>query len=61
MLYKYPQAEFPYNDLVATNRARGKLDLAGRHADQMPVIRRAVPADPNGGNAKLASSVRNIP
>jgi hypothetical protein len=26
MLYKYPQAEFPYNDLVATNRARGKLD-----------------------------------
>ena len=26
MLYKYPHAEFPYNDLVATNRARGKLD-----------------------------------
>src|SRR4051794_8355896 len=26
MLYKYPQREFPYGDLVATNRARGKLD-----------------------------------
>src|SRR5690348_9006358 len=26
MLYKYPQAEFPYADLVETNGARGKLD-----------------------------------
>src|ERR1700752_3239697 len=26
MLYKYPQAEFPYNDLVATNGARGKTE-----------------------------------
>jgi hypothetical protein len=26
MLYKYPQAEFPYSDLVTTNRSRGKLD-----------------------------------
>jgi hypothetical protein len=26
MLYKYPQGEFPYNDLVATNGARGKHD-----------------------------------
>jgi hypothetical protein len=26
MLYKYPQAEFPYSDLVETNRTRGKLD-----------------------------------
>jgi hypothetical protein len=26
MLYKYPQREFPYNDLVATNGARGKTD-----------------------------------
>ena len=26
MLYKYPQAEFPYGDLVAVNGARGKLD-----------------------------------
>jgi hypothetical protein len=26
MLYKYPQAEYPYEDLVATNRARRKLD-----------------------------------
>jgi hypothetical protein len=26
MLYKYPQAEYPYNDLVATNRSRGKQD-----------------------------------
>jgi hypothetical protein len=26
MLYKYPQREFPYADLVATNRARGKSD-----------------------------------
>src|SRR6188508_23370 len=25
-LYKYPQAEYPYNDLVATNRARSKTD-----------------------------------
>ena len=24
MLYKYPQAEFPYDDLVATNRRRGR-------------------------------------
>jgi hypothetical protein len=26
MLYKYPQREFPYNDLVAVNGARGKTD-----------------------------------
>ncbi|WP_228122741.1 MGH1-like glycoside hydrolase domain-containing protein [Saccharothrix syringae] len=26
MLYKYPQAEFPYADLVATNRVRGRSD-----------------------------------
>ena len=26
MLYKYPQREFPYEDLVATNGARGKSD-----------------------------------
>jgi hypothetical protein len=26
-LYKYPQEPFPYNDLVATNRARGRRDL----------------------------------
>ncbi|MBI4790908.1 MAG: glucosidase [Chloroflexi bacterium] len=26
MLYKYPQREFPYNDLVETNRRRGKLE-----------------------------------
>jgi mannosylglycerate hydrolase MGH1-like protein len=26
MLYKYPQAGFPYADLLATNRARGKTD-----------------------------------
>jgi hypothetical protein len=26
MLYKYPQREFPYAELVATNRARGKSD-----------------------------------
>jgi hypothetical protein len=25
-LYKYPQAEFPYSDLVLTNRARTRLD-----------------------------------
>jgi Mannosylglycerate hydrolase MGH1-like glycoside hydrolase domain len=25
-LYKYPQAEYPYDDLVATNRARGRTD-----------------------------------
>ena len=25
-LYKYPQAEYPYDNLVATNRQRGKLD-----------------------------------
>ncbi len=25
--YKYPQREYPYNDLVATNRQRGKQDL----------------------------------
>jgi hypothetical protein len=26
-LYKYPQREFPYNDLVATNARRGKQDM----------------------------------
>ncbi|MGI5472994.1 hypothetical protein [Streptomyces sp. CA-132043] len=26
-LYKYPQGEFPYNDLVATNRARGRQEF----------------------------------
>jgi len=26
MLYKYPQGEFPYGDLMATNAARGKTD-----------------------------------
>ncbi len=26
-LYKYPQAAFPYNDLVATNRQRNRYDL----------------------------------
>ena len=26
MLYKYPQREFPYADLINTNRQRGKLD-----------------------------------
>ena len=26
-LYKYPQAEFPYNDLVAVNRARSRQEL----------------------------------
>ncbi len=26
MLYKYPQAAFPYDDLVETNHGRGKLD-----------------------------------
>ena len=26
MLYKYPQGEYPYGDLVATNAARGKTD-----------------------------------
>jgi Glycosyl hydrolase family 63 C-terminal domain len=26
MLYKYPIAAFPYDDLIATNRQRGKLD-----------------------------------
>src|SRR6187397_546778 len=25
--YKYPLGEFPYNDLVETNRARGRLDM----------------------------------
>jgi hypothetical protein len=26
-LYKYPQAEFPYGDLIATNKQRTKLDM----------------------------------
>jgi len=26
MLYKYPQSEFPYSDLVVKNKSRGKLD-----------------------------------
>src|SRR6476469_2788780 len=26
MLYKYPQRAYPYGDLLATNRERGKLD-----------------------------------
>jgi hypothetical protein len=27
MLYKYPQRPFPYDDLVRTNRSRGRLDM----------------------------------
>ncbi len=27
-LYKYPQSEFPYEDLKATNRARGRGDFS---------------------------------
>ena len=26
-LYKYPQAEFPYNNLIATNKGRNRLDM----------------------------------
>jgi hypothetical protein len=27
MLYKYPQAEYPYTDLVVENRSRGRTDF----------------------------------
>ena len=30
VLYKYPQAEYPYNDLVAANRARSRHELRVR-------------------------------
>ena len=44
-LYKYPQAEFPYNDLVAVNRGRSRheqeYELAGhRHLRRGPLLRR---------------------
>ena len=39
MLYKYPQAAFPYADLVETNRRRGK-DEPGVRADRHRRLRR---------------------
>src|SRR5205085_5223289 len=33
MLYKYPQAAFPYTDLVQTNARRGKLEMEYELAD----------------------------
>ena len=27
LLYKYPQAEYPYHDLIATNARRGRADM----------------------------------
>ncbi len=44
-LYKYPQAEFPYNDLVTVNRARSRhefeYELAGHgHLRRGPLLRR---------------------
>jgi hypothetical protein len=55
-LYKYPQAEFPYQDLVATNGRRGKLEpeyeLAdtgvfdeGRYFDILVEVAKAAPDD----------------
>jgi hypothetical protein len=56
MLYKYPQAEFPYADLLATNRARGKTDPeyelldtgifdGNRYFDVMAEYAKAAPED----------------
>ena len=45
MLYKYPQREYPYDDLVATNRSRGRGEFeyelldTGVFADE-PLLRR---------------------
>ena len=44
-LYKYPQAEYPYGDLVATNRARSKTDYEYELLDtgdlrRRPLLRR---------------------
>src|SRR3954468_1916814 len=33
-LHKYPQAEFPYGDLVTTNQARGHQGRPGRRPDR---------------------------
>ncbi len=45
MLYKYPQREYPYADLVATNRSRGRGDfeyelLDTGVFDEQPLLRR---------------------
>ncbi|MCW2524770.1 MAG: hypothetical protein JWO63_3105 [Frankiales bacterium] len=56
MIYKYPQRAFPYDDLVATNRGRGKLDPEyelldtgvfddGRYFDVVVEYAKATPED----------------
>jgi hypothetical protein len=56
MLYKYPQAEFPYADLIAVNAARGKSDPeyelldtgifdGGRYFDVVIEYAKATPED----------------
>src|SRR5438477_263386 len=56
MLYKYPQAEFPYDDLVRTNQARGRLEPEyelidtgifdeGRYFDVVVEYAKATPED----------------
>ncbi|MFD0686086.1 MGH1-like glycoside hydrolase domain-containing protein [Actinomadura fibrosa] len=55
-LYKYPQAPFPYNDLVSTNRARGRQEFeyelldtgvfeGGRYFDVFVEYAKAAPED----------------
>jgi hypothetical protein len=55
-LYKYPQAAFPYDDLVTTNRSRGRSDPeyelldtgvfdAGRYFDVLVEYAKATPED----------------
>ena len=56
MLYKYPQAPFPYDDLVRTNQARGRLEPEyelidtgifdeGRYFDVVVEYAKATPED----------------
>ena len=56
MLYKYPQAAFPYDELVAENRRRGRLDPeyelidtgvfdGGRYFDVTVEVAKAAPED----------------
>jgi hypothetical protein len=56
MLYKYPQREFPYSDLVATNRSRNRGDFEyelldtgvfadGRYFDVVVEYAKATPED----------------
>ena len=65
-LYKYPQAAFPYDDLVATNRGRGKLRAgvrAARHrrVRREPLLRRVRRVREGGGRGRAGADHRVQP